>query len=131
MKKILLTLSLASLVVVSLWGTLYSQEDVKALADPAFVTMRRGPVPFKHDQHNEKAKITDCKACHHQYKNGKLDPAGDSVGTKCSECHTVAGGKNGMPLTRAYHRQCENCHKEKNAGPVTCGECHPRNAVKQ
>lgn len=131
MKKTLLTLCLASLVVVSLWGTLHSQEDIKALSDPAFVTWRRGPVPFKHDQHNDKAKITDCKACHHVYTNGKLDPSGDSAGTKCSECHTVKGDKGAMPLTRAYHRQCGNCHEQKNAGPVACGECHSKDVVKQ
>lgn len=131
MKKTLLMLSLVSLVVVPLLGALHAQEDIKALSDPAFVTVRRGPVPFQHDKHNEKAKITDCKTCHHLYKNGKLDESGDSAGTKCSECHTVKGDKGAMPLTRAYHRQCENCHKKANAGPVTCGECHPGNAVKQ
>lgn len=131
MKKTLLTLGMAALAVMCLCGMLYSQEDIKTLSDPAFGTWRKGPVPFLHDQHNTKAKIADCKVCHHAYKNGKLDPSGDSVGTKCSECHALAGGKKGMPLTRAYHRQCENCHAEKGAGPVACGECHPKAAVKK
>lgn len=131
MKRKILTLALASLTLAALCGSLYSQDDIKALADPAFTSMRRGPVPFKHDQHNEKAKIADCKACHHLYKNGKLDPSGDSVGTKCSECHTLTGDKKAMPLMRAYHRQCENCHAQKGAGPVACAECHPKDVVKK
>lgn len=131
MKRKILTLALASLTLMALCGSLYSQDDIKALADPAFASMRRGPVPFKHDKHNDKAKIADCKACHHLYKNGKLDASGDSVGTKCSECHTLAGNKKAMPLMRAYHRQCENCHAQKGAGPVTCAECHPKDALKK
>lgn len=131
MKRKILTLVLASLGVAALCGPLYSQEDIKALADPAFTTMRRGAVPFKHDQHNAKAKIEDCKACHHLYTNGKLDLTGDSVGTKCSECHTVKGDKKAMPLMRAYHRQCENCHASTGAGPVACAECHPKDGLKK
>lgn len=130
MKKTFLILVTACLVVASLWETAHCQEDLKAVADPAFKSMRRGPVPFNHDQHNEKAKITDCKSCHHLYKSGKLDPSGDSVGTPCSDCHTVAGGKGGMPLMRAFHRQCGNCHQAKGEGPVTCAGCHPKDGVK-
>lgn len=131
MRRKTLTLVLASLAVMALCGTLYSQEDIKALSDPAFQAMRRSPVPFNHDRHNEKAKIADCKTCHHLYKNGKLDPAGDSAGTKCSECHAAKGGNGAMPLERAYHRQCGNCHAQKGAGPVACGECHPKGGVRK
>jgi len=126
MKRKILTLALAVLAVAALCGTLYSQDDIKALSDPAFENSRRPAVPFMHDKHNGKAKIEDCKICHHQYVKGKLDPAADSAGTKCSECHTVKGGKGAMPLMRAYHRQCGDCHESKAAGPVTCGQCHPR-----
>lgn len=129
MKKKLLTLCLALLTVTATAGTLYSQDDIKQLADPAFTKPSRPAVPFKHDEHNQKAKIGECTACHHGVgKDGKLDPKADSSGTRCSECHTVAGGKKGMPLMRAYHRQCGQCHEAKGAGPVACGECHSRGA---
>ena len=131
MKKTFLTLGMTALMVTCLCGMLYSQEDIKTLSDPAFGTGRRSPVPFNHEQHNTKAKLTDCKTCHHVYKNGNLDPSGDSVGTKCSECHAVKGDKKAMPLERAYHQQCENCHAGKGAGPVACGECHPREGLKK
>lgn len=131
MKRKLLIPVLASLAVMSLWGTLHSQEDIKTLSDPGFEKARRSAVPFMHDQHNDKAKIADCKVCHHLYVKGKLDPSGDSAGTKCSECHDAKGSKGAMPLMRAYHRQCESCHAEKGAGPAACGECHPRVATKK
>jgi len=124
MKYRILTLCMSTLMTLSLCGALYAQEDIKSLSDPSFAKWRKAPVPFNHEQHNSKAKLTDCKACHHLYTKGKLDPSGDSVGTKCSECHSVAGSAKGMPLMRAYHRQCENCHAAKAAGPITCGECH-------
>ncbi|MFZ5426727.1 MAG: acidic tetraheme cytochrome c3 TmcA [Thermodesulfobacteriota bacterium] len=126
MKRKIMTLAMTILAVAALCGTLHSQDDIKALSDPAFENSRRAAVPFMHDKHNGKAKITECNACHHGSKDGKLDPAGDSTGTKCSECHTVKGDKGAMPLMRAYHRQCGDCHESKAAGPVTCGQCHPR-----
>lgn len=126
MKRKVLTIALAGLTLAALCGAVHSQEDMKALSDPAFTASRRAAVPFRHDQHNQKAKIDDCKACHHQYVKGKLDPKADSAGTRCSECHAVSGGKGAMPLMRAYHRQCGECHENKGAGPVTCGECHPK-----
>lgn len=119
-------LCLVALLALGLCGALRAQEDIRDLSDPAFGGWRKAPVPFMHDQHNAKAKLTDCKTCHHLYANGKLDPAGDSVGSKCSECHAPQGGGKAIPLMRAYHRQCENCHAATGAGPVTCGECHPK-----
>ena len=126
MKNKFLTLCLALLAVTAMAGTLYSQDDIKQLADPAFAKPTRSAVPFMHDEHNQKAKIDDCKACHHAAKDGKIDPKGDSAGTKCSECHSVKGSAKGMPLMRAYHRQCGQCHEARGAGPVACGECHAK-----
>ncbi|GFK94469.1 Acidic cytochrome c3 [Fundidesulfovibrio magnetotacticus] len=131
MNRKILTLCLALLAVSLLAGTLHSQDDMKQLADPAFTKASRPAVSFRHDEHNRKAKLEDCKACHHGLgKDGRIDPKADSSGTKCSDCHTVAGGGKGMPLMRAFHRQCGECHEAKGAGPVACGECHPRNPGK-
>jgi len=131
MKRKILTLALTMMTLLGLYGTLHCQEDIKSLADPAFTHPRRSPVPFMHDQHNEKAKITECNVCHHGSKDGKLDPAGDSTGTKCSECHAVSGaakkkGGASTSLMRAFHKQCGDCHAKKGQGPVTCAQCHPK-----
>ena len=79
---------------------------------------------FKHDAHNEAAEIDECARCHHVYEDGKLVEDEDSVGTPCSDCHTLAaqGGQPG--LMSAYHKQCKGCHEAEGKGPMACGQCH-------
>ncbi len=123
-----LTMCIAVTVLFSIVAVLsgFSQEDVKTVQDRAFNprTMERPPVIFLHDAHNEKAKIEQCSACHHEYKDGKKLEDGSSEGTACSECHKSGDKENPLPLIRAYHLQCKGCHAEKRKGPVMCGECH-------
>lgn len=123
MRTALSTVLLAA--VVGSAALAFSQADVSVLASKAFRADLKEPVPFNHDQHNEKAKLADCAACHHGEKDGKLDPKADSVGTSCAECHPAENPKPGRTgLMRAYHRQCAGCHESKGKGPLACGQCH-------
>ncbi len=106
--------------------TAVSQEDMTKISAEAFTQHTRPPAVFKHDQHNEKAKIEDCETCHHgKDAQGRLDPTDMSAGTPCAECHAVKNA-DGTPLMRAYHQQCISCHKERNLGPTNCAGCHKK-----
>ena len=85
-----------------------SQEDMKTVPNNDFGTPKMSAAMFKHDQHNEKAKIEDCGACHHGGANGKADPADPTPGQPCAECHPAAGAQGKTPLMRAFHKQCRN-----------------------
>ena len=104
----------------------HSQEDVSVVEDGGFRHRERPPAIFLHDNHNEQAGIEDCAVCHHVYKNGMVLSGESSEGQECSECHGLTDRGNAMPLMKAYHGLCKSCHREKKAGPVTCGECHPK-----
>ena len=104
----------------------YSQEDVTNVEDSAFKKKMRPAVPFPHDQHNEQAELDECSTCHHVYENGKLVEDESSEGQECSECHAINKGDNPISLANIYHLQCKGCHQGKKAGPIMCGECHPR-----
>ncbi|MFP4473959.1 MAG: acidic tetraheme cytochrome c3 TmcA [Desulfatibacillaceae bacterium] len=103
----------------------FSQEDVTEVDDSIFLTRMRPPVPFNHEEHNEKAELWDCIVCHHYGEEDELIPDMTSEGMECSECHYEGDGFP-MDVVRAYHLNCRGCHKERKQGPVTCGQCHPR-----
>ena len=125
MKKRTLTTAIILTVIVSIIAVFSasSQDEVKFVKDGAFTSHMRPPVPFVHDQHNETAQIEDCSACHHVYQDGRRVDGETSLGTMCSECHTLSKGDNPMSLVRVYHLQCKGCHLEKKAGPVLCSDC--------
>ena len=104
----------------------YSQEDVTTVEDSALENKMRPAVPFLHDQHNERAELDECNACHHVYEDGKRVEDDSSEGQECSECHTLNKGDNPMSLVNIYHLQCKGCHQKNKAGPIMCSECHPR-----
>ncbi|MFO7494359.1 MAG: cytochrome c3 family protein, partial [Desulfobacterales bacterium] len=64
-------LVLAALVLAA-GSAVYSQEDVTTVRDSAFGNRMRPPVPFLHDDHNEKAGIDECNVCHHVVEDGQL-----------------------------------------------------------
>jgi predicted CXXCH cytochrome family protein len=74
-----------------------------ALAAPDTVTIpaKNGNVTFSHKGH---ADAMDCAVCHGADTSAKLIPMGKDPG----------------------HKLCMDCHKEKGAGPVKCGECHKK-----
>lgn len=104
-----------------------AQEDMVQLRPEALQPQTRPAALFKHDEHNEKAQLSDqCITCHHSGADGKLVAEESSEGTACSECHSVQGAPKQTPLRRAYHRQCMNCHKARGRGPTECSGCHDK-----
>ncbi|MDP2848830.1 MAG: cytochrome c3 family protein [Humidesulfovibrio sp.] len=115
----------AALILAFAQGAL-SQQDMKTLAPAAYGKLTRPAAQFNHDQHNEKAKLEECVACHHGGKDGKQDKSASTEGTPCADCHKLKTGGKGTALTKAYHKQCIGCHQAKGKGPVACGQCHKR-----
>jgi hypothetical protein len=128
MKKGTTTLFFGAMTVICMLAFVpaYSQEDIVVLKDEAFGKGQRPAAVFAHEDHNEKAEIEDCSVCHHVYKDGVKMEDESSEDSRCSDCHNVEKGFLTRPLMKAYHDLCQNCHKENKAGPITCGECHPR-----
>ena len=126
MKKKILTASIfiGGIIVVLAVVSANSQENVKSVQDSAFKELMRPQVPFRHDEHNEKAQIEECNECHHVKKDGKTLPAETSEDRECSECHTSKDEKYPLSLVMAYHTNCKGCHLDKKAGPIMCAECH-------
>ena len=104
----------------------YTQEDIKAVNDPAFEKKLRPVVPFLHDEHNENAAIEECNVCHHLFEEGKKVEDESSEDRSCSECHTPENVENPVSLVKVFHARCKGCHLEKKAGPIQCGECHKK-----
>lgn len=114
-----------ALALVYLAPSAFSQDDMTMVPAAAFGKLERAQVPFEHDLHNEKAEIDDCGACHHgRTDDGKMDMENTTEGESCESCHPVDAGGDEVPLMRAYHRQCAQCHAESLKGPVACGQCH-------
>ncbi|MDM8525985.1 cytochrome c3 family protein [Desulfococcaceae bacterium HSG8] len=125
-KNILIYMAIMVLGSLFFNVSVFSQEDITAVEDSAFDVRQimRPPVPFFHDEHNEKAGVEECNICHHTYEDGKKVEDDSSEGMECSECHTLEDKSDPAPLVRVYHLQCKGCHEERKAGPVMCGECH-------
>jgi c(7)-type cytochrome triheme protein len=119
-------------------------EEIKLDDHTVFTARQRPAVAFPHMLHIDAG--TECKSCHHRFKDGEniLDEAQleeGAAGIKCAACHKNRTGFWFNPdmdptkrtLQQAYHRLCIGCHRQlrqdnKKAGPLTCGECHPRNS---
>ncbi len=125
-RTVVLYIGMAALVSIFTFmlKPVYSQDDIVSLQDKAFQDSQRPAAVFVHNQHNEKAKIEECNACHHVYKGGNKIKDESSEGQACSECHKVKEESPARSLMKAYHDLCNGCHKKSNKGPITCGECH-------
>lgn len=105
--------------------TAFSQDDIEVVDDSGFTSSMRPLPKFLHEEHNDMAGIEECNECHHVYdEEGHLIEDESSEDMECSECHGSAGGEYPMELVRHYHLNCKGCHQAREAGPVTCGECH-------
>ena len=122
----------AALVITALWLLpVLAQGPASNLADPAFTQPMALSVPFKHNEHNTKAKIVKCTTCHHDFTTGKRVMTGKSVTERrCSACHNAQPGPDDtIPgLMTAYHTLCQDCHRAKGQGPLKCSECHVKQA---
>ncbi|WP_319581820.1 acidic tetraheme cytochrome c3 TmcA [uncultured Pseudodesulfovibrio sp.] len=120
-------LTVILLVVVYMVPVAFSQDDMTQVPVDGFAKLERPRVPFMHDAHNEKAGLDDCVICHHSKNDdGTRNMETSSEGEPCSSCHAETRTDGGTPLMRAYHLQCQGCHKEQGKGPVACAECHPK-----
>jgi cytochrome c553 len=81
----------AALLFTTLWlFPVQAQVPQQTLSDPAFAEPKAMSVPFKHNEHNAKAKITKCATCHHEFTEGKQMMTGRaSTERRCSYCHQV------------------------------------------
>lgn len=84
-----------------------------------FAKLERPAVAFDHEKHTEALKGEDCSKCH--------DKDADS-GALIFTVYDPAQVTTRQGIIEAYHKNCIDCHKERKAGPVACGECHVRNA---
>jgi hypothetical protein len=106
-------------------------DEISIYAD-AIKTHKKGPVKLTHKKHNSDYKIA-CTECHHVYEGGKNTyKEGDPV-QKCQECHDAVKSEGKVKkLMLAYHKNCQDCHKEldkagKKAGPTKkCNDCHAK-----
>lgn len=83
-----------------------------------------GPVRFMHKKHA--GLVNDCLLCHH-YR--PADPKAPEV-SRCLSCHQAPfqpelAGR--ISLKAALHRQCMDCHRKWNKGPLGCNDCHIKN----
>ena len=77
---------------------------------------RYEPTVFTHSNHVEYEE--DCTVCHHHSSEVESYPP-------CRACHGIAFKDLNKPgLKGAYHRQCMNCHRQMESGPLGCEDCH-------
>ena len=62
----------AMLVILSVAGYGFSQEEMVVVENSVFGRPVRAPAIFEHDLHNEAAELEDCIVCHHLYVDGEL-----------------------------------------------------------
>jgi hypothetical protein len=106
--------------------TAHSQEDMKVVDRSVFKNPQKPSSAFKHEEHNEKAKIEECNECHHVYQDGKRVEGESSEDKRCSDCHKLESSGREPSLAKAFHTNCKGCHQKNKKGPVMCGECHVR-----
>lgn len=76
-----------------------------AVENPDILKMKNG-VTFPHKSHQNSLK-GECRNCHRKEK-------------EISSGHIEGFGKDNA------HRMCRTCHSMKNAGPVSCRDCHKK-----
>jgi len=127
-------------IVLLIIGILsFTAFSVKPPEEPVRImfTPTAGKVLFTHKTHSELGGYgIDCYTCHHhpEYDESALRPCGDCHGqtqertepNTCRECHEEGEleTENTPKRSDAFHDQCIGCHKENDAGPIECSECH-------
>jgi len=103
---------------------------MEVVDNSAFDNPKRPPAVFRHDEHNEKAGLDNCAVCHHVYdEQGNLVEDESSEDQSCADCHALEDKGSQPGLAKAFHLNCKACHLDQKQGPVTCGQCHPRNTT--
>lgn len=116
------------LIVLTLFAymNVSAQNEIIRLDNSAFENPQRPGAVFDHDIHNEMAGLEDdCSVCHHVYDGKTLIEGESSEDYACSDCHELKSTpENSVPLRKAFHNRCKDCHFTSEKGPVLCGECH-------
>jgi hypothetical protein len=127
-KNLTLPLFLAACFLISLFGISGTDSSGEMLIDnEGYKSRKKGPVPFDHDAHAFDYGFA-CDECHHVYEMGRnVWEEGDEV-QRCSDCHDPKESKNNvMKLQVAFHRNCQDCHRETAPGEApfrACYGCH-------
>ncbi|MBI5590400.1 MAG: cytochrome c3 family protein [Deltaproteobacteria bacterium] len=124
MKKQFPYLLVSVLVPLCILVAAGAQENMTTVDSSVFGKPERTQTVFRHESHNEKAKIDACNECHHVYKDGKKLEDASSEDKRCSDCHGLANSGRTPSLRKAFHFNCRGCHEKSGKGPVMCGECH-------
>jgi hypothetical protein len=126
MKKQALSLLISVLASVCISAAACAQDNMTAVDNRVFEKPERTRAVFRHESHNERAKIDVCNECHHVMKDGKKLEHESSEDKRCSDCHGLADSGETPSLRKAFHLNCRGCHEKSGKGPVMCGECHPK-----
>ena len=118
MKKVVMLVAMVAFLAVA---TVAFCNPAAPAGDISMKGPKKGAVNFSHKIHIEKAKISDCKTCHHTFK-GEGDPQ------KCSECHKLKKDGKALDIKTATHKQCKGCHKKSGnkEAPTKCKACHKK-----
>lgn len=91
---------------------------------------KKSAVTFPHWVHQE--NVESCTTCHHEEEGLTPETADDREVQACSSCH-LDPEEEDTPSMREMsikknplHVGCIDCHKEREAGPTKCADCHPK-----
>ena len=106
--------ALISAMTLMLENRAYSGED-HGPGDLTLTMMKKGPVPFPHQRHQEALK-NDCMICHDLFPK-------ESGGIERLKGEEVLKSKQVM------NKHCIKCHKarkkeKRSTGPTSCKACH-------
>jgi hypothetical protein len=118
----------------------YAAFSAKPPEEPVRIMFKvtAGKVLFTHKTHAAEGGYgIDCFTCHHHPEgdDAALRACGDchspseerkTASASCRECHDEGelDSEETPKRADAFHDQCTGCHKEKDAGPKECSECH-------
>jgi len=93
-------------------------------ADTVLLKAENAKMPSVLFPHGAHVKTISCTACHHKDK----DPTRPQKGGTCHLAKEI--NEKAIPMTDAFHTQCQACHKEHAAKevsvPTKCNECHKK-----
>lgn len=114
MKKVcLLTCMFAGIAVFFFcFGSMIQAQD--AASGPDSVTLPGGSFGKCTFSHKGHAELAGCKDCHHK---------GETPIQKCNSCHN---SESSMDSKTAFHKNCIECHKAREKGPMGCMDCHKK-----
>ncbi|MDX1632895.1 MAG: cytochrome c3 family protein [Thermoanaerobaculia bacterium] len=89
---------------------------------------KKSAVTFPHWVHQD--AVEECTTCHHKQENLTPETADEMEVEACSSCHLdpedEAPSMREMSIRKnPFHVGCIDCHKEQEAGPTKCADCHP------